>query len=75
MSRRGRWCEIKLWDVLKQLEGDSVANILFGIVCESDTPEKMRDILNVEVTEEELQQINDAARWEGRQPLSFVGRQ
>lgn len=35
----------------------------------------MRDILNVEVTEKELQQINDAARWESRQPLSFVGKQ
>ena len=33
------------------------------------------DGMDVEVTEEELQQINDAARWEGRQPLSFVGRQ
>lgn len=61
--------------MIKQLDLGSASSILYDHARNSESPEAFQKALERRMTEEELQRINDAALREGRQPLSFSGRQ
>lgn len=54
-----------MFDVIKQLELDVFCDVMYGVVNNIDTKEELKEDLQTEITEEELQQINDAAMFEG----------
>lgn len=60
------------YDVVKQLELDNFCDLMYGAVNDIGTQEELKEALQTEITEDELQQINDAARREGHHPLSFI---
>lgn len=67
--------EITVFDVVKQLELDNFCDLMFGVVQDIGTQEGLKDALQTEITEEELQRINGAALKEGHHPLSFSLKQ
>lgn len=58
------------FDLLKKTDSSLAASLILMLAKEFDDENKLKVHLEGEITEEELQQINDAARREGRQPLS-----
>lgn len=62
-------------DVVQQLNIDVFCPLIYNVVKRVDTEEEFRKIMEKEETEEGLQRINNAAQYDGFQPLSFVGRQ
>lgn len=63
------------FELLKQLEVSLAAEIIFDLPDKFNNAEELKNHLCGELEEEELQQINDAAQNEGRQPLSFSLKQ
>ncbi len=64
-----------VFDLLKQLELEHFCSLIYVATRDFETPEKFKDALQSEITEKELQRINEAALKEGRQPLSFSFKQ
>lgn len=64
------------FDLLKQIDDMLfAADIILGLAYEFNDPDRLREHLEGTITKEELQQINEAAQKEGRQPLSFSFKQ
>lgn len=63
-----------VFDLLKQLELEHFCRLISAAKRDFESPDSFMDALQSEVTEEELQRINEAALKEGRQPLSFLKR-
>ncbi len=64
---------IIVFDVVKQLELDNFCDLMYGAVNDIGTQEGFKEAMQTEITETNLQRINDAARREGHHPLSFSG--
>ncbi len=62
-----------VFEAIKQLELGVFCDVMYGIAKDSNTQEELKAALQTEITEEALQQINEAALREGYQPLSFSG--
>ena len=62
-------------DLLIQTDTLLTSRLIIHLGRMFDNPGELQSHLEGEVTEKELQQINDAARKEGRQPLSFSFKQ
>lgn len=65
--------KITVFDAVKQLELDVFCDVMYGIAKDSNTQDELKAALQTEISEKALQQINEAALWEGYQPLSFSG--
>lgn len=63
---------MKLFDLLKQTEITLAAELILALGKSFDDPEDLQKHLENEVTEEELHEINHAARKEGKLPLIFI---
>lgn len=63
---------MKLFDLLKQTEISLAAELIFVLGRSFNDPEELRQHLENEVTEEELHEINHAARKEGKSLLIFI---
>lgn len=63
------------FELLKMLDIALASEIIFGITKRFQDAKALEKYLSEEIPEIELQRINDAARKEGRQPLSFSFRQ
>lgn len=63
------------YDLLIQLPVKTLADMIYEMSKEFHSAREIEKILNMEVTENELQQINAAAQKEGHQSLSFSFRQ
>lgn len=63
------------YDLLIQLPVKNLAEMIHEMSKEFHSAREIEKILNMEVTENELQQINAAAQKEGHQSLSFSIRQ
>lgn len=48
-------------------------DLMFGVVKDSNTQAELKEALQTEISEKELQRINEAALREGYQPLSLSG--
>lgn len=66
---------MRVFDMIKQLDLESASNVLYDSAKDSQNPLEFQKMLGRRMTKEELQRINNAALREGRQPLSFSGRQ
>lgn len=62
-------------DLLKQTDSTLAASLILMLAKQFASEEELQEHLETEITEEELQQINDAAQREGRQPISFSRKQ
>lgn len=62
-------------DLLKQTDSALAASLILMLAKQFTSEEELQEHLETEITEEELQQINDAAQREGCQPLSFFRKQ
>lgn len=62
-------------DVLRKLDARMTARIILLLAEKYKTFEELEAHLKSEVSERELQEINQAALQEGRQPLSFSFKQ
>lgn len=62
-----------VFDVVKQLELDNFCDLIYGAVNDIGTQDGLKEALQTEITEAELQRINTAALREGHHPLSFSG--
>lgn len=65
--------EITVFDAIKQLELDVFCDVIYEVVKDSNTQDELKEVLQTEISEKELQRINEAALKEGYQPLSFSG--
>lgn len=63
------------YDLLKQTDISLGATIIFDLGKKFRSRAELEKHLEGEITEKELQQINDAALKEGNQPLSFSCKQ
>lgn len=63
------------FEMLKQLDVLLASKLIISMGQMFNDPEALQKHLEGEIPEEELQQINDAARREGHQPLSFSLKQ
>lgn len=63
------------FELLKQIDISLASEIIFDLSRKLDSAEKLKNHLCGDVSEAELQQINDAARREGRHLLSFSFKQ
>lgn len=63
-----------VFDLLKQLELEHFCSLTYVAARDFESPDDFMASLQSEVTEEELQRINEADLKEGRQPLSFLKR-
>lgn len=63
------------FEMLKQLDVLLASKLIISMGQRFNDPEALQKHLEGEISEEELQQINDAARREGHQPLSFSLKQ
>lgn len=57
------------FNLLKQLDVSLASEIIFNLPRKFEDVKELDGHLREEITEEELQQINDAARKEGSQPF------
>lgn len=73
--QKGKREEITKYDLLIQLPVKNLAEMIHEMSKEFHSAREIEKILNMEVTENELQQINAAAQKEGHQPLSFSFKQ
>ena len=64
--------KMKLMDVIKQLDAGTMAKIILLLAEEFESPRELEEHLGKDVSEKELQEINQAALQEGRQPLFFI---
>lgn len=62
-----------IFDAIKQVELDVFCDVMYGLAKDFTTQDELKAALQTEISEEALQQINEAALWEGYQPLSFSG--
>ncbi len=62
---------MNIFDAVKQLELDVFCDVMFGVVKDSNTQAELREALQTEISEKAMQQINEAALWEGYQPCHF----
>lgn len=60
------------FDLLKQCDISLASELIYELGRMFDTAEELESHLHGEVTEKELQQINDAARKEGKSSLIFI---
>lgn len=60
------------FDLFKQCDISLAAELIYELGRMFDTAGELESHLHGEVTEKELQQINDAARKEGKSSLVFV---
>lgn len=67
--------ETTVFDAVKQLELDNFCDLMFEAVNDIGTQEGLKEALQTDITEEALQQINEAALQEGHHPLSFSLKQ
>lgn len=65
--------EITVFGAIKQLELDVFCDVIYEVVKDSNTRDELKEVLQTEISEKELQRINEAALKEGYQPLSFSG--
>ena len=65
--------EITVFGAIKQLELDVFCDVIYEVVKDSNTQDELKEVLQTEISEKELQRINEAALKEGYQPLSFSG--
>lgn len=63
------------YELLKKIEVHLAARIIFELGKKAKCPGDIEEVLISEISKEELQQLNEAALREGRQPLSFERRQ
>lgn len=61
-----------IFDVVKQLELDSFCDLMYGAVNAFGTQEGLKEAMQAEITEAELQRINAAALLEGQPSISFL---
>lgn len=66
---------MKRFELLKKTEVYLAARIIFELGKKAKCPGDIEAVLISEISKEELQQINEAALREGRQPLSFERKQ
>lgn len=66
--------EITVFDVVKQLELDNFCDLMFGAVKDIGSQEGLKEALQTEITEKELQQINVAALQEGYPLIHKINR-
>lgn len=64
---------MSIFDAIKQVELDVFCDVIYGLAKDSTTQDELKAALQTEISEEALQQINEAALREGYQPLSFSG--
>lgn len=57
------------FDAIKQVDLNVFCEVMFGIAKDAATQDELKEALQTELTEEALQQINEAALREGYQPL------
>lgn len=65
--------EITAFDVVKQLELDVFCDVMFELAKDFAIQDEFKEALQTEITEKELQRMNEAALREGHHPLSFSG--
>lgn len=62
-----------IFDVVRQLELDVFCDVMHEIAKDFNTQAELKEALQTEISEKELQRINEASLREGYQPLSFSG--
>lgn len=64
-----------VFEAVRQLELDVFCDVMYGIAKDFNTQAELKEALQTEISEKELQRINEAALREGYQPLSCSGWQ